>query len=42
MKKKLLYTTNYHKEKYLESAIKCCLSQTPYVIVIKTIIIHGK
>ena len=33
MKKKLLYTTNYHKEKYPKSAIKCCLSQTPFVIV---------
>ncbi len=40
MKKILLCITNYHKEEYLERAIRSCLSQIPNGIIIKTIVVN--
>jgi len=40
MKKVLLCITNYRKEKYLERAIRSCLSQIPNGIIIKTIVVN--
>jgi glycosyltransferase involved in cell wall biosynthesis len=40
MKKILLCITNYHKEEYLERAIRSCLTQIPNGIIIKTVVVN--
>lgn len=40
MKKICLCITNYNKEKYLDRAIRSCLSQIPFEILIEIIVVN--